>query len=149
MKSAKKHLTLVLFFSFLAIQNCDLVCAFSGKFDLGASQSTHSGGHCDAGKTNDRSDTHCGSTNKTDKAHDRCGCSSLNGNPSITSAAQFLTRPPLSRSLALPVYLPLVQNLILRRQASNIAEHGPPSSAGSEIFLSFRSPRAPPLSQSL
>lgn len=149
MKFAKKHLTLVLFFSFLAIQNCDLVCALSGEFGSSVSQSTHSGGHCGASKANDRSDDHCGGSGKDDKAHDRCGCSNLNGNPGIAAVTQFLTRPPLSRPLAPPPHLQTSQNPTLRRQISPITEHGPPSSACPEILLSFLSPRAPPPSQSL
>lgn len=143
----RKQIAFLTFFSFVAIQNCDLVCAVPDIIGSWTNDRKTNISHCGQGKPVGQASTHCAGTNNDKKNHDNdsCGCSRLYGNPGITSAAQFLVRPPLARSLAPSPYLLPTQNPILRHQNSNITEHGPPLTAGSEVLLSFRSPRAPPL----
>lgn len=148
MRLFRKLISLPILVSFLAIQNCDLVCAFLAGPHLRASHSIVAHDHCGAGKMDCEKSAHHEKSGREKKSDDSCSCINAKNNPSINSP-QWLNKPTLRRTFTVPLHALLIQNSFSSYPSALLAGHSPPGFVRREVYTTPRSPRAPPFFTSL
>lgn len=140
MKRVVQNLAALILFSFIFVQNCNLVCAIV-ESRMAKNKPTLSPSCCESSQESPKN--HCAASQSNDKDSHSCNCELLKEYPGIVSGSQlFVQSPQFSYS---NFFLPLESTDQFRfyDSAALIVGYDPPQQY-QQTILSSSSSRAPP-----